>query len=94
MAQRPHQSSTNLHGIDGDGECRFLPVSLLVFASVLVFSGLLLVRGVNPVHANHYDDHEGGDANDNDGGGRRWRCSCGTRWKNESEGIQPDGCRR
>lgn len=67
--------SSNLHGVDSDGECRVVPVFLRFFAAVLVLSGPLLMCGVDPVHADHHNHHQGGDTNhDNDCGCWR-RCS-------------------
>lgn len=58
-----------LHGVDGDGEGRVVPVHLVLFAVLLVPHGAL-VRRPDAEHAQ--DDHEDQEADahhDDDGGG-------------------------
>ncbi len=67
------QISSNLHGVDSDGERRVVPVLLRIFDTVVVISGPLLMCGMDPVHAYHNNHHQGGDTNHNNCCGC-WRC--------------------
>lgn len=70
-----------LHRVDSDGESRVVPVHLRVFDLVLILSGPLLMCGMDPVHADHYNHHQGGDTNHNNSCGC-WRCCP---WKTRRE---------
>lgn len=60
---------TNLHGVDGDGECRVIPVHLVFFSVLLVPHGALMC-GADAEHTQNDHEHQEADTHhDNNGGG-------------------------
>lgn len=70
-----------LHGVDGDGEGRVVPVHLVLLAALLV-GHCTLVCGSDAEHAQDDHKHQEADAHhDDDGGGAGYHCDeANTKW--------------